>query len=341
MNAIKKALIMCLISLTPFFFSNEASAISQQFSAESEYRLGDRDTRERAKKAALADAKRQIMEQAGVYIESYTEVNNFQVTKDQIRTFTSAMLKIKTERVEFYENGTLCKAFITAVIDVSSLGRPRLIDSDGSIDKPINKSDKGKNDYESKKSKSSSLDVDLSDFNKSRTNIVNNISKATSFTAASEYKLQEVTGITDIGHYNEKGEIANSLLANPEMNKNYRFAELDSFVDEAGADKIVKILEEKHQQQIKDAKERLTWAKNDRAKVKGYKDVAVKEAAALSKKISKIISKVNGELKERLQILKTEADDVIKLAKALDVRNKAVDKVVKKYEKLNKIVVKK
>ena len=341
MNIVKIFLTICLIFLFGFTLSNEVLAAPQHLSAEGEYRLGDRDTRERAKKAALTEAKRRIIEQAGIYIESYTEVNNFQVTKDQIKTYANAMIKIKSERVEFYDNGTLCKAFVTAVLDVSTLGKPKLIDNGGSDSSSKNKKRDtdifgdifGKSGSSKKK-----VSIDLIELEQSRTKIINNLSKATSFTAASEYKLQEVTGMTNIGHYDEKGSIANELHDASEIKKIYRFAELNSFVNEAGAAKIINILETKNQQKDSAAKERLTWAKSDRVKATDYKNLVIKEATALFKKINKLLNKADGNERDRLQVMRIEADDAVKLAKALDVRNKAIDKVVKNYEKFNKIV---
>ena len=196
------------------------------------------------------------------------------------------------------------------------------------------KSDKNKSSVKQKKY----IEVDFQSLEEERSSMVNNLSKATAFTAASEYKLQEVTGITNIGHYTEKGSIANSLQSYPEMKKNYRFAELESFVNEIGANKIINILNQKHQQNDNQTKEKLTWAKNDRAKAKQYNDTVKKEAMALSKKAAKLMSKADSNSKNRLQNIKTEADDAVKLAKALDLRNKAVDNAVKNYEKSNKIV---
>lgn len=115
-----------------FFFlmtANISFATPQEISAEGEYRLGDRDSRETAKMAALADAKRKIIEQVGVYVESYSEVNNFQLTQDQIRTAANAMIKLKSEEINFYENGTLCKAFVVAVVDTDGENIKRFIDT--------------------------------------------------------------------------------------------------------------------------------------------------------------------------------------------------------------------
>ncbi|MBR1857932.1 MAG: C-type lectin domain-containing protein [Selenomonadaceae bacterium] len=121
-NVIKKFLSVLFILMFFMNLQNIVLAAPQEFYAEGEYRLGDRDNRETAKQAALADAKRKIVEQVGVYVESYTKVNNFQVTQEQIKTAAIAMIKIKSEQVNFYENGTICKAFVTAIIDTDNIG---------------------------------------------------------------------------------------------------------------------------------------------------------------------------------------------------------------------------
>ena len=358
-----RILIYRLILIVMLTLPNIAFSAVQEFSAEGEYRLGDHDTRSIAKEEALADAKRKIIEQVGVFIESYVEVNNYQVTKSQITSVASACIRIKSERVEFLENGLLCRVYLTAEVDMSTL-ESRLPGANGNNntnestanrdrdtinrnrgsttrDRSSNNRDRsstnrgGNNTNSRDRSGANTTNVDFAELDKARTRMVNNLSQATSFTAAAEYKLQEVTGITNVGHYDEKGSIANSLRANPEMQKNYRFAELNSFVNEVGASRITDIL---NQQNGATAKEKMTWAKNDRAKAKHYRDLAIKEAKYLSKLIRKIIGKSSGADRERLRILQIEAEDTIKLLKALDARNKAMDKVTKKYEKTNKIV---
>lgn len=119
MKFLKTILVACFISL--LWLTGIASAAPQQITAEGEYRIGDRDTREDAKQAALAEAKRKIAEQAGVVVESYTEVNTFQVSQDQIKIFAKASMRVKSERVEFTENRMTCRAYVTAVIDVDSI----------------------------------------------------------------------------------------------------------------------------------------------------------------------------------------------------------------------------
>jgi hypothetical protein len=71
--------------------------------------------------AALADAKRKIIEQVGVFVESYSEMNKSNLTQDQIRTAANAMIKIKHEEVHYYENGTVCRAFVVATADTDNI----------------------------------------------------------------------------------------------------------------------------------------------------------------------------------------------------------------------------
>ena len=118
---LRKFWIMFALAFLFSGFSGAAFAEVQEISAEGEYRLGDRDTREAAKIAALADARRKIVEQVGVFVESYSEVNNFVLTSDQIKTAANSLIKIKHEEVHFYENGTLCRAFVVASIDKNDI----------------------------------------------------------------------------------------------------------------------------------------------------------------------------------------------------------------------------
>ena len=126
MNPIKSLFLAFLISFLCVGLSAEVFATPQQFSAEGEYRLGDRDTREDAKKYAIAEAKRKVAEQAGVYVESYTEINNFHLSKDKISVVAQTLMTIKSERTEFTENGVVCKAYVTAVIDPESVEKKLL-----------------------------------------------------------------------------------------------------------------------------------------------------------------------------------------------------------------------
>jgi hypothetical protein len=62
--------------------------------AQGEHRMGDRDTREDAIRLATEAAKRNALEQVAVYLESVTVVNDFDVTKDEIRTYTAGLVLV-------------------------------------------------------------------------------------------------------------------------------------------------------------------------------------------------------------------------------------------------------
>lgn len=138
MNSIKKFFTALFLAVLILNLSNITFAEVKEISAEGEYRLGDRDTRETAKIAALADAKRKIIEQVGVYVQSYSEMNKFNLTQDQIKTAAEAMIKIKHEEVHFYEDGTICRAFVVASVNMDNIPVPAPIPkTDSTADKKL------------------------------------------------------------------------------------------------------------------------------------------------------------------------------------------------------------
>jgi hypothetical protein len=52
------------------------------------------------------DSVRKTLENAGVYIESVSEVKDFQLTKDKITSFAAAILRVEVVKENFaFENG--------------------------------------------------------------------------------------------------------------------------------------------------------------------------------------------------------------------------------------------
>lgn len=96
-----------------------AFAETQTFTATHTYILGDHDSKDDARQRCLLEAKRKVLEQAGVYIESASEVKDFDLTKDKITSFAAAVMQIKdTKEAVGFENGhmTLTLA-LTASVD--------------------------------------------------------------------------------------------------------------------------------------------------------------------------------------------------------------------------------
>ena len=63
------------------------------------YMMGDNDTPKSARDAARNEAMRAATERAGVYIESVSEVQDYALTRDEIRTVAAAVLRVLDEQV--------------------------------------------------------------------------------------------------------------------------------------------------------------------------------------------------------------------------------------------------
>ena len=63
-----------------------------------EYRMGMHDTRIDATRIAIADAKRQALEQVATYLESVTAVRNLKVTRDEIRSYTAGIVTVLNQQ---------------------------------------------------------------------------------------------------------------------------------------------------------------------------------------------------------------------------------------------------
>ena len=117
----KKFILLFLAAFCLVFASSQAYASSTKIVAEGRYILGDNDTRTQAKDAAVKDAMRIAVEKAGVYVESYSETNNYQLTKDQVRMAAAGIVKVMDQSIDFVDNGNVCVAVIYADVDTSNL----------------------------------------------------------------------------------------------------------------------------------------------------------------------------------------------------------------------------
>ncbi|WP_288322569.1 hypothetical protein [uncultured Selenomonas sp.] len=87
--------LLCLTLAT--FCSSPASAAPQTITAEGTCIVGDTDAPKDARDAARKEALRAATEQAGVYVESYTEAKNLTLTKDEVRVVAGSILKVLRE----------------------------------------------------------------------------------------------------------------------------------------------------------------------------------------------------------------------------------------------------
>ena len=102
-----------------------AAAELRTITATGEYRMGDNDTRADAKRLALLDAKRLALEEAGTYIESITQVKNFDLTKEEIRAYTAGIVEVTEQATRDVVDGIthIVRVEVTVKIDTDVVAR--------------------------------------------------------------------------------------------------------------------------------------------------------------------------------------------------------------------------
>jgi hypothetical protein len=91
-STIVLGLITLLFSFTPFL---PAYAETKVLTAEGTYTMGEGETMTFAESMALQKAKQAALEQAGTYVESYTKVQNYQLTAEEIQTIAGGVLQVE------------------------------------------------------------------------------------------------------------------------------------------------------------------------------------------------------------------------------------------------------
>lgn len=79
--------------------SSSADAEIRTLTAEGEHILGEHDTKEDAVRLASEAAKRNALEQVALYLESVTVVTNFNISRDEIRSYTAGVVNILNQQI--------------------------------------------------------------------------------------------------------------------------------------------------------------------------------------------------------------------------------------------------
>jgi predicted Zn-dependent protease len=94
-----------MISVLAFAFPlSGAYAEVKIIEADSVYIIGDNDSKVDARRIATQEAKRKALELSGTYVESTTVVKNYQLTKDEVMSYTAGI--VETEVVSEQMRGT-------------------------------------------------------------------------------------------------------------------------------------------------------------------------------------------------------------------------------------------
>jgi len=83
-------ILSCII-----LFNTAHASKTKEIIASAQYILGDNDSKLDGRRIALMEAKRNALEKCGTYIESFTEVKNFQLARDEVRSYSAGILELK------------------------------------------------------------------------------------------------------------------------------------------------------------------------------------------------------------------------------------------------------
>ena len=113
---------LCALILTAAL-SGSAHAAPEIIEADGVYMMGDNDTPRSARDAARNEAMRAATEQAGVYIESTSEVQGYTLTRDEIRTVAAAVLRVLHEDVtpELIEGAWRYRVHLVCSVDTEGI----------------------------------------------------------------------------------------------------------------------------------------------------------------------------------------------------------------------------
>lgn len=109
-------LFVCLLS-------SRVDADVRTLAAEGEHILGEHDTKEDAIRLASEAAKRSALEQVALYLESVTVVTDFNISRDEIRTYTAGVVNILDQQVSarLEDNAVVFHVDVIAQVDTDEV----------------------------------------------------------------------------------------------------------------------------------------------------------------------------------------------------------------------------
>ena len=136
----KKGFAACVLAaafvvLTALSAACEAAV--QTIEATGVYVMGDNDSPKIARDAARQEAMRVAVEKAGVYVESYSKTQNMQLTEDEVRTISGAVLKVtKEEAIPELKGSTLKYTVnLTAEVDTDQINLQEMMKNKAELEK--------------------------------------------------------------------------------------------------------------------------------------------------------------------------------------------------------------
>ncbi len=141
-------IVLCFL-----LFAMPARAELQTFTVTHTYTLGDNDSKNDARQLCLLEAKRKVLEKAGTFLESRTEIRDFKLSKDQIKSYSGAVIKVETIKEEFKGTSGLNTLTLTVKADVDVVDvakRLKAIAKDSSLQQKLAQQQRRIDDLEAK-----------------------------------------------------------------------------------------------------------------------------------------------------------------------------------------------
>lgn len=114
-----------------------AMASPQVITATGTYVMGENDSPRIAKEAARQEALRSATEQAGVYVESYSKTKNMELTEDEVKMVSGAILKVTDEKATPELTGDVWKytVTLTATVDTDNVDLQSMMQNRNELEK--------------------------------------------------------------------------------------------------------------------------------------------------------------------------------------------------------------
>lgn len=131
---------MCLMLCALFCLwagAPAAEAAPQTIEATGVYVMGDNDSPKIARDAARQEAMRAAVEKVGVYVESYSRTKNLQLTEDDVKMISGAVLKVIKEDAVPELSGTTWKytVHLTAEVDTDNINLQAIMANKAEVEK--------------------------------------------------------------------------------------------------------------------------------------------------------------------------------------------------------------
>ena len=115
-----RKIVLILTLMISCFSAGVCLAVPQTITASGAYVMGENDSPKIAKDAARQEAMRSAVEKAGVYVESYSRTQNMELTADDVRVISGAVLKVLREQAVPELSAGVWKYTVTLTCEVDT-----------------------------------------------------------------------------------------------------------------------------------------------------------------------------------------------------------------------------